>query len=322
MLAYTIRRSLQSIPLLFIISIITFMLMTLAPGDPTAMFENPEASSRGAQDFSVIREKLGLDQPIYIQYAKWLKLVVLEGNMGYSFEDSRPVLEKIIERIPATFVLMGTATILSFIIAMFIGILSAIKKYSVTDSIFTFSSFFGISVPTFYLALIGILFLSSKLGWFPVSDMRSNFDTFDLKDRLYHLILPSFVISFGLVAQFSRYMRSSMLEVIKQDYIRTARAKGLPNWKVILKHALRNAMLPMITLIGLELPSLFAGAFITENIFAWPGMGRLSINAIFIRDYQIIMGVTMVTAALVVLGNLIADILYAVVDPRIQYGKN
>jgi peptide/nickel transport system permease protein len=322
MLAYTIRRSLQSIPLLFIISIITFMLMTLAPGDPTAMFENPEASSRGAQDFSVIREKLGLDQPIYIQYAKWLKLVVLEGNMGYSFEDSRPVLEKIIERIPATFVLMGTATILSFIIAMFIGILSAIKKYSVTDSIFTFSSFFGISVPTFYLALIGILFLSSKLGWFPVSDMRSNFDTFDLKDRLYHLILPSFVISFGLVAQFSRYMRSSMLEVIKQDYIRTARAKGLPNWKVILKHALRNAMLPMITLIGLELPSLFAGAFITENIFAWPGMGRLSINAIFIRDYQVIMGVTMVTAALVVLGNLIADILYAVVDPRIQYGKN
>jgi peptide/nickel transport system permease protein len=322
MLAYTIRRSLQSIPLLFIISIITFMLMTLAPGDPTAMFENPEASSRGAQDFSVIREKLGLDQPIYIQYAKWLKLVVLEGNMGYSFEDSRPVLEKIIERIPATFVLMGTATILSFIIAMFIGILSAIKKYSVTDSIFTFSSFFGISVPTFYLALIGILFLSSILGWFPVSDMRSNFDTFDLKDRLYHLILPSFVISFGLVAQFSRYMRSSMLEVIKQDYIRTARAKGLPNWKVILKHAIRNAMLPMITLIGLELPSLFAGAFITENIFAWPGMGRLSINAIFIRDYQVIMGVTMVTAALVVLGNLIADILYAVVDPRIQYGKN
>jgi peptide/nickel transport system permease protein len=322
MLAYTIRRSLQSIPLLFIISIITFMLMTLAPGDPTAMFENPEASSRGAQDFSVIREKLGLDQPIYIQYAKWLKLVVLEGNMGFSFEDGRPVLEKIIERVPATFVLMGTATILSFIIAMFIGILSAIKKYSITDSIFTFSSFFGISVPTFYLAIIVILFLSSKLGWFPVSDMRSNFDTFDLKDRLYHLILPSFVISFGLVAQFSRYMRSSMLEVIKQDYIRTARAKGLPNWKVILKHALRNAMLPMITLIGLELPSLFAGAFITENIFAWPGMGRLSINAIFIRDYQVIMGVTMVTAALVVLGNLIADILYAVVDPRIQYGKN
>jgi peptide/nickel transport system permease protein len=296
--------------------------MTLAPGDPTAMFENPEANKNGAQDFTVIREKLGLDQPIYIQYVKWLKLVVLEGNMGYSFEDGRPVLAKIIERIPATFVLMGTATILSFIIAMFIGILSAIKKYSITDSIFTFSSFLGISVPTFFLALIGILFLSSKLGWFPVSEMRSNFDAFDFKDRLYHLILPASVISFGLVAQFSRFMRSSMLEVVKQDYIRTARAKGLPNWKVILKHALRNAMLPMITLIGLELPNLFAGAFITENIFAWPGMGRLSINAIFIRDYQVIMGVTIVTAALVVLGNLIADILYAVVDPRIQYGKN
>jgi peptide/nickel transport system permease protein len=205
---------------------------------------------------------------------------------------------------------------------MFIGILSAIKKYSITDNIFTFSSFLGISVPTFYLSLIGILFLSSQLGWFPVSDMRSNFDSFDLKDRIYHLILPSVVISFGLVAQFSRFMRSSMLEVVKQDYIRTAHAKGLPNWKVILKHALRNAMLPMITLIGLELPNLFAGAFITENIFAWPGIGRLSISAIFIRDYQVIMGVTMVTAALVVLGNLIADILYAVVDPRIQYGKN
>lgn len=300
------------------------MLMSLAPGDPTAMFENPEANSTGTQDLSVLREKLGLDQPIYIQYLKWLKLVVIDGDMGYSFEDGRPVLEKILERMPATFALMGTATIISFILAMIVGIISAIRQYSATDNALTFASFLGISVPTFYLALIGILFLSSTLNWFPVSGMRSDeyFDVFNLKDRIHHLILPAFVISFGLVAQFSRFMRSSMLEVVKQDYIRTARAKGLPGWKVILKHALRNAMLPMITLIGLELPSLFAGAFITENIFAWPGMGRLSINAIFIRDYQVIMGVTMVTAGLVVLGNLIADILYAAVDPRIQYGKN
>jgi peptide/nickel transport system permease protein len=317
---YILRRIIQMIPLLFIISIVSFLLMTLAPGDPTAMFENPEATE--AVDLSAVRDKLGVDQPIYIQYLKWMKLIVVDGDMGYSFQDGRPVLEKIIERIPATLILMGTAIFISFLIATPIGIYSAVKQYSPLDNTFTFFSFLGISIPAFFLALMAMLVFSLKLGWFPASNMRGDDESIPLLwDVLHHLILPASVLAFGLVAYYARYMRSSMLEVIHQDFIRTARAKGVTEGKVILKHALRNALLPMITLLGFQLPNLFGGALIIEQLFAWPGMGRLAFGSIFIRDYQVIMGVTMVTALLVVIGNLIADILYAVVDPRIQYSK-
>jgi peptide/nickel transport system permease protein len=317
---YIIRRVLQAIPLLFIISIISFLLMTLAPGDPTAMYENPDAGAE--QDFSAIREQLGVDQPIYIQYYKWLKLLVLEGNMGYSFQDGQPVLEKIVQRIPATMVLMGTAMLIAVLLAIPIGVYSAVKKYSPLDYFFTLNSFLGIAVPSFFIALIVILIFSLKLEWFPASGMRANYEAFDLKDRIYHLILPSLTLAFGLIASMSRFMRSSMLEVIKQDFVRTARAKGLSEGKVIYKHALRNALIPIITILALQLPQLFGGALFIEQLFAWPGMGRLSINAIFIRDYQVIMGTTMIAAVMVVFSNLIADILYALVDPRIQLGKN
>lgn len=319
---YIIRRIFQAIPLLFIISVISFLLMTLAPGDPTAIYENPEASSKGPQDLSNIEDMLGVNQPIYVQYYKWIKLILLEGNMGYSFEDGRPVLEKIFERIPATLWLTGTALIVSIIIAIPIGVYSAVKKYSFFDYLFTGYSFLGISAPTFYVGLIAILFFSLRLGWVPPSGMREIYDYFDWYDRFIHLVLPASVLAFNLVASKSRYMRSSMLEVIRQDYIRTARAKGLSEFKVIFKHALRNALLPIITIVALQLPILVGGAFIIEQIFAWPGLGRLSINAVFIRDYQVIMGTTMITSVAVVLCNLLADILYAIVDPRIQYGKN
>jgi peptide/nickel transport system permease protein len=312
----------QTIPLLFIISIVSFLLMTMAPGDPTAMFVNPESSKGAQQDLTAIREKLGVDQPIYVQYAKWMKLIVLDGDFGYSFQDGRPVLEKIVERVPATLLLMGTAVFISFLIALPIGIYSAVRQYSPLDNTFTFVSFVGISIPSFFFAIMVMLVFSLNLGWFPASNMRGDEGNLpDVVDILYHLILPAAVLAFGLVAQYSRFMRSSMLEVIHQDYIRTARAKGVSEGRVIMNHAVRNAMLPIITLLGLQLPNLFGGALIIEQIFAWPGMGRLAIGSIFIRDYQVIMGVTMVTALLVVLGNLIADILYAVVDPRIQYGK-
>jgi peptide/nickel transport system permease protein len=294
--------------------------MTLAPGDPTAMYENPDAGAE--QDFSAIREQLGVDQPIYVQYYKWLKLLVLEGNMGYSFQDGQPVLEKIIQRIPATMVLMGTAMLIAVVLAIPIGVYSAVKKYSPLDYFFTFNSFLGIAVPSFFIALMVILVFSLKLEWFPASGMRANYDAFDIKDRIYHLILPSLTLAFGLIASMSRFMRSSMLEVIKQDFVRTARAKGLSEGKVIYKHALRNALIPIITILALQLPQLFGGALFIEQLFAWPGMGRLSINAIFIRDYQVIMGTTMIAAVMVVFSNLIADILYALVDPRIQLGKN
>ncbi|MFD2442691.1 ABC transporter permease [Bacillus sp. CGMCC 1.16607] len=320
MTKYIIRRTLQAIPLLFIISIISFLLMSLAPGDPTAMYQNPEAGSE--QDMSAIREQLGVDQPIYIQYYKWLKLLVLEGNLGYSFQDGQPVMEKIMQRVPATMLLMGVAILVSIIIAIPIGVYSAIKKYSFFDYFFTFYSFLGIAVPAFFIALMVILVFSLKLSWFPASGMRENFDTFDLWDRVHHLILPSLTLAFGLIASKSRFLRTSMLEVIKQDFVRTARAKGLPEGRVIFKHALRNALIPLITIIALQLPALFGGSLFIEQLFAWPGMGRLTVNAIFIRDYQVIMGTTMIAGVIVVLCNLIADIFYAIVDPRIQLGKN
>ncbi|MHC0038279.1 ABC transporter permease [Pseudoneobacillus sp. C159] len=320
MTKYIIRRVLQAIPLLFIISIISFLLMTLAPGDPTAMYEDPEAGAE--QDLSAIREQLGVDDPIYVQYYKWLKLLVLEGNMGYSFQDGMPVLEKILSRLPATLTLMGTAILITVILAIPIGVYSAVKKYSIMDYIFTFNSFLGIAVPSFFIALVVILVFALKLEWFPASGLRSDFETFNLWDRIYHLILPSLTLAFGLIASMSRFMRSSMLDVIRQDFVRTARAKGLSEKVVIFKHALRNGLIPIITILALQLPNLFGGALFIEQLFAWPGMGRLSINAIFMRDYQVIMGTTMIAAVTVVASNLIADILYALVDPRIQLGKN
>jgi peptide/nickel transport system permease protein len=318
-----VRRTLQSIPLLFIITILSFALMRLAPGDPTAMYTSAEGNNKG-ESFSKaeVEKRMGLDKPIYVQYYKWIKLVVTKGDLGVSMEDKVPVTKKIVERIPATLTLMGTAIIVSILLAVPIGVYSAVKQYSKLDYLFTSYSFLGISVPSFFIALLVILFFSIKLSWFPVSGMRDNYDHFDLWDRVYHLTLPSLTLAFGLIATKSRYMRSSMLEVIKQDYVRTARAKGLSERVVIFKHALRNALIPIITIIAMQIPGLFGGALFIENIFAWPGMGRLSINAIFLRDYQVIMGTTLVAAVLVVIGNLLADILYAFVDPRITFGKN
>jgi len=317
---YFIKRVLQAIPLLFIISIISFILMVAAPGDPADAYRNPELGA--SQDLSGVIKHLGLDQPYHIQYLKWLKALVLEGNLGYSFQDGRPVLEKIVERIPATLTLMGTAILLAFIIGIPMGIYAAVKKNSLFDYFALIYSNLGYSVPSFWIALMALLVFSLKLDIFPMGGMRENYDSFDLMDRLHHLALPALVYAFGVTATKTRFMRSSLLEVIQQDYVRTARAKGLSEKKVILKHALRNALLPIITLLGFQLPALFGGALFIEQVFAWPGMGRLAIEAIYVRDYQVIMGTTMIGAIMVVLGNLIADILYAVVDPRIQYSKN
>lgn len=320
MTSYIIRRTLQAIPLLFIISIISFVLMTAAPGDPTDIYFMSEDST--AVDVSYIKEYLGLDQPYYIQYLKWLKALVLEGNLGFSFQDHRPVTEKIVERIPATLSLMGTGILISFIFAIPMGIYAAVKRNSWFDYLTMGYVNLGLAVPSFWIALMALLVFSLKLDIFPAGGMRENYDHFDLLDRLKHLILPACVLAFGIMASKTRYMRSSMLEVIRQDYIRTARAKGLSEQKVIFKHALRNALLPIITIIGFQLPSMFAGSLFIENIFAWPGLGRLAYEAIFLRDYQTILGTTMFISVMVVIGNLIADVLYAVVDPRIQFGKN
>lgn len=316
MFKYILKRILQAIPLLIIITMITFVIINLAPGDPIYMFINPETAS--SVDVEAIRHNLGLDQPLPIRYIRWLGSL-LKLDLGTSFLHSRPVWELIKERIPATLTLALVATIFSFIVAIPAGIISALKRNTPIDYFFSTISFIGVSLPSFWFGLMLILLFSLKWGVLPSGGLRENFEQFVFMDRLKHIILPAIVLGTGSMASKMRYMRSSMLEVIRQDYIRTARSKGLSERKVIFKHALRNALLPIITILGLIIPGLLSGAAITEQIFSWPGIGRLAVEATFMRDYPVMMGTTIVSSVLVVLGSLIADILYAVADPRIKY---
>jgi len=310
------------IPLLIGISIITFAIVHLTPGTPEDMLLTGDAHI-DAQAKARFRSLYGLDKPLHLQYFNWLKRIFLL-NFGNSFKDGRKVISKILERLPATLLLNILSLIAIFLVALPIGILSAVKQNSLFDKGMTVFVFLGFSIPTFWLALLLMFLFGVKLGLLPISGMVSiNFDTFSLAggilDIIKHLILPVFVSAFGGLAYLSRYARASMLEVIRQDYIRTARAKGLPEQQVIFKHALRNALIPVVTLLGLSLPALIGGGFIFETIFAWPGMGRLGYEAIMSRDYPVIMGVGIMVALLTLLGNLLADITYAYVDPRIRY---
>jgi peptide/nickel transport system permease protein len=316
MLKYIIRRLLQAIPLLFIITVISFSIITLAPGDPVYMFVNPEQLS--PQDLDLIRHQLGLDRPIHIRYVIWLGNA-LKLNFGNSFLTGRPVMDMLFEAIPNTLILALASTIFALLVAIPAGIISAVKRNTWWDYVFSTVSFIGMSLPSFWFGLMLILFFSLKLGILPTAGMRANFDEFVLLDRLSHMIMPMLVLGMGAMAGQMRQLRGAMLEVIRQDYIRTARSKGLKERVVILKHGLRNALLPTITLLGFIIPSLFGGAVVTESIFSWPGVGRIAINAAFTRDYPIIMGNLMITSTMVILGSLIADLLYAVADPRIKY---
>ncbi len=313
---YIFRRILQAIPLLIIITIVVFALMQLAPGGPLALYkQNPKVTG---EDLARISKNLGLDKPVPIQYLNWLKRLVT-GDWGTSFSSSRPVLELIKERMAATFTLMFSSFVISLLIGLPIGILSALKRYSIVDYIVTFFSFFGLSMPVFWFALMLQLLFGLKLGWLPTAGMKDPFIDFELWDRVRHLILPAAVLSLTSLASWSRFMRSSLLEVIGQDYIRTARAKGLSEGKVIRKHALKNALIPVVTIIAIAIPGLFSGAVITETVFAWPGMGRLYFDSLGRLDYPVLMGVLTVTAFLVVIFNLVADIIYGILDPRISY---
>lgn len=310
------------IPLLLGITLITFMVIQLSPGGPADMLTGLSPKV-GAEAKARLRHLYGLDKPIHIQYWLWLKRVV-RFDFGESFKDGRRVITKILERLPATLLLNILSLLLIFFIALPIGIVSAVRQDSFFDKGMTLFVFLGFSVPTFWLALLLMLLFGVILGWLPISGMHSvNFLYFSLWGKLWdliqHLILPMFISAFGGLAYLSRYSRASMLEVLRQDYIRTSRAKGLPEKKVIYRHALRNALIPIVTLLGLSLPGLIGGGFIFETIFAWPGMGRLGYQAIMSRDYPVIMGVGIIAAFLTLLGNLIADITYAFVDPRISY---
>ncbi|OLS34718.1 ABC transporter permease [Bacillus sp. MRMR6] len=314
MLVFILKRIIGAIPLLFLISIIAFLLVNFMPGNPVDMMI--DTTITGAE-LEKRKEQLGLNDPLPVQYVSWLKEVV-GGNLGYSMSKGAPVTELIKERVPATMLLMGLSLILSLMIAIPIGVLSATKQYSIWDYILTFFTLAGVSIPTFFLGLSFIYIFAVKLGMFPTGMMGTPGVEPSIMDTAKHLILPMSVLGLHGAAVYTRYMRSSMLEIIKQDYIRTARSKGSKERKVIFVHALRNGLIPIVTLIGLSVPTLFSGAVITEQVFSWPGVGKLMVDSVFSRDYPVLMALILITAFLVVLGNLLADILYSFVDPKVK----
>lgn len=319
---YLIRRLLQSALLLLLISAIVFAILNFAPGGPLSGLRF-ELSSEEYDEAAIQRYKelLGLDKPVYMRYFLWLGNI-FQGDWGtsWSVASGQPVIELIWRRLGATLLLTGTAALLSLTLGMIIGIVSAIKQYSFVDTVSTIFSFIGISIPTFWFGLMMIVVFAVQLDWLPAGGMSEYGREGDVGDRLKHLIMPVAVLSLINVAGWSRYIRASMLNVLQEDYLRTARAKGLSSWTVINRHALRNALIPLVTLLGLEIPTLFGGAIVTETIFAWPGMGRLYLDALSSKDYPLAQGLLLVTAILVVLSNLLADIGYVVVDPRVRLG--
>lgn len=316
MAAYIARRLLQMIPLLFGISIIIFGIIQAAPGGPEAsLLESGRFID--PQVIEAYRARLGVDQPIHIQYVRWLTAAAT-GDLGISFSSTRPVSEMILERLPATIELMASAFIFAAIIAFLLGLYSALRPYTVLDQAGTGLSFLGLAMPVFWFGLILQLLFSVKLGWLPVSGTQTVGES-GLVDHLKHLVLPGLVLSFRYVAGWSRYLRSSLLSVLQADYVRTARAKGLPETTVIGVHALRNALIPVISIMALNVAGLFSGAVITETVFAWPGIGRLFVQAMFSRDYPLLMGILLMGSLMVIVFNLVADVLYGLLDPRIRY---
>lgn len=316
---YVFKRVLQSIPILFGITIMTFFIMQLAPGNPMETMIDPKISP---QEMLAMRESMGLNDPIHIQYINWMK-EILQGNLGYTVKTGQPVGGLILERLPATLLLTGTALVMAFIIGIPLGVLSATNRNKMPDYILTVFSFIGISIPSFFLGLGMIFIFALKLSWLPTSGMitiGADYTGFTLFfDYVKHVIMPATVLAMPTIAIVMRFTRSSLLEVLGQDYIRTANAKGLSKNVVYLKHALRNALIPVITIFGLSIPFLFGGAYITEYIFNWPGMGSLGIQSIVAREYPVIMALNLFTSILVMSGNLLADIMYAWTDPRIRY---
>jgi peptide/nickel transport system permease protein len=317
--SYIIRRLFYTLITLIGISIISWVIITQAPGSPIALTLDPKVSPK---IIAQMEKNYDLDKPIYQQYFLWIERL-FTGKL-YSFKDGRPVMQKIAERIWNTLLLNLVAMLIIFSLALPLGVFSARRQYTFFDNLGTFGAYLGISIPSFWLAYLLIL-TTVKLFGYPVLGMRSfvteGFTEPQLiMDRLWHLMLPSIILAIGGIAALSRYTRSSMLEVIRQDYVRTAKAKGLPEETVYYKHALRNALLPVITLFGFIIPGLIGGSIIMETVFAWPGIGRLAYQAVLARDYPVVMTINTITAILVLIGNFVADILYGIVDPRIRYG--
>ncbi|TDO54824.1 peptide/nickel transport system permease protein [Kribbella sp. VKM Ac-2527] len=315
MASYLIRRLLIGIPVLLGVTVINFFIINLAPGSPADLYLSPTATP---EDVARTEAELGLNQPIFVQYVRWLTQL-LHGDLGVSFQNREPVAQLIGDRIGPTLLLMGTSLVVAYLIAIPIGIFAARRKNTAADYSVVGASFLGISVPHFFLGLAVIYLFALQFGWFPTGGMLTLGRGGGFVDRVEHLVLPVTVLATAIAANMVRYVRSSMIDAFGQDYIRTARAKGLGGFTITNKHALRNALIPVVTVIGVDLSALIGGAIVTEQIFQWPGIGLLTIQSIGSRDYSVLMGINLIAAIAVFAANLLTDVAYAVVDPRVAY---
>lgn len=314
MVKYILKRILIALPVLIGITILDYAIMSLA-GSPLEMMLGPKTTEAALKAKEI---QLGLDKPFYIQYFVWLKNV-LQGNLGYSIKSYQPVSQIIGSHIGPTLLLMGTSMFVGLAIAIPIGIYSAVNRYTKRDYTFVTLSFFGTSIPSFFLSLILIYLFTVKLGWLPSSGMRTAGAKGGVVDLIKHMVMPVIVLAISIAGSNIRYVRSAVLEILQKDYVRTAKSKGIGAFLTINKHALRNALIPIVTVIGMQIPTLFGGAVIVEQVFSWPGLGLITMNAIMARDYPVIMGVALLTAVVVLFANLITDVIYALVDPTIRY---
>jgi len=312
---YVAKRIGFAVLMLVGVSIILFTIMRLAPGGPEAVLVGGEFSQEAAAQ---IRQRLGLDRPLVLQYASWAG-AALRGDLGRSFKTGDAVTVLILDRLGPTLQLTGCALAFALVVAVPLGVLAAVRRGSIWDTFGSSVSLFGVSFPSFWLGIMLILLFSEVLGLLPASGLSEYGREGDVAARVRHLVLPTLTLGLIQMAAFMRLTRSSLLEVLRQDYVRTARAKGLSGTRVVWRHALRNALIPVITVVGLSLPTLVGGAVLTETVFAWPGIGRLAVGAVFERDYPVIMGVNLMIAAVVITANLVTDLAYCVIDPRISY---
>ena len=312
---FLVRRLLLLVPVLMGVSVIVFLVLHLAPGDPAEIMLGSQATQA---DRARLRAELGLDDPLHAQYARWLGHVV-QGDLGRSLWMRRPVLGEVLVRLKATLILTGTALLLSSIGGVALGVLSATRPNSLVDRASAVASLFGASMPVFWLGIVLMVVFSLSLGWLPASGMYAPYGGGDLADLLRHLVLPAVTLAAASVTIVARLTRSAMLEVLGQDYIRTARAKGLVERRVVVRHALKNALVPIVTVIGVQAGYLLGGAVLTETVFAWPGVGTLMVQGILARDIPLVQGCVLVVALTFVLVNLTVDVMYAWLDPRIRY---
>ena len=310
---YLLSRLFQSVALVVVVSILMFALIASAPGGPAILYQEDVTAEMEA----TMRRNLGLDDPLVVQYGRWAGRM-LSGDAGTSMSNSRPVATLIGQRFGATATLALASLGLALVVAIPIGVVSAVRRNGWFDRIATVIAFMGVSIPNFWLGIMMIILFSVTLGWLPSGGTGAT-DGGDALTRLRHLIMPAVVLGTSTMAQLTRYTRSSMITVMREDYVRTARAKGVPERTVLSRHALRNGLIPVLTVVGVLMPRLFSGAAITESIFAWPGLGRLAVDAALQRDFPVIMALTLVVSVLVIIASLVVDLLYAVIDPRIRY---